>query len=159
VQNIAIPGNTKLAQSKRGREISETYKDSQMMSAETSWLYMANHPVICDSVAMMLVAIVGNLNPTIEKKSTQTLSSGELYDFKRDLLWVLYDQGYMNSFPFGLMELRDCEEHRGSKRSDEWVTIPEIPEPILMNEKLFWDAIQVNQRLYQDLQTYPYFCT
>jgi hypothetical protein len=120
---------------------------------------MANHPVICDSVSMMLVAIVGNLNPTIEKKSTQTLSSGQLYDFKRDLLWVLYDQDCMNSFPFGLMELGDCEEHRGSKRSDEWVTIPEIPEPILMNEKLFWDAIQVNKRLYQESQTYPYFCT
>lgn len=156
---IAIPGNTKLAQSKRGRDISETYKNSPTMTPECSWLYMAKNPVICNSLSMVLVAVFGNLNPTIEKKSSTTLSSGQLYDFKRDLLWVLHDQEAMKNFPFGLMELGDCEEHRGSKRSEEWVTIPEIPEPILMNEKLFWDAIEVNQRMYNESQTYPYFCT
>jgi hypothetical protein len=65
---IAILSNTKLAQSKRGCETSEIYKDSQTMTAETSWLYMTKHHVICESVAMMLVAIVSNLNPTIERR-------------------------------------------------------------------------------------------
>jgi hypothetical protein len=38
------------------------------------------------------------------------------------------------------------------------VTVPDVKEPILMNEKLFLDAIQVNREVYNDSQTYPYFC-
>ncbi|KAL7533410.1 hypothetical protein ACHAXR_005213, partial [Thalassiosira sp. AJA248-18] len=48
---VAIPGNTKAAQSKRGKDISFTFEQLKRdnISAATSWLYMANNPVLCDS--------------------------------------------------------------------------------------------------------------
>lgn len=157
---VAVPGTTKAAQAKRGREIAETFPKDATLTPQTSWLYMASNAVVCDSIPMTLVAVVGNINCTIEKQQPQkkSLASGQLYDFKRDLLWILYDHGHMSKFPFGLLELGDCEEHRGSPRSEEWVKVDSIPEPILQNEKLFYDAILINQVLYNEAQVYPYFC-
>ena len=160
---VAIPGNTKLARSKRGRDIAYTFEDSQKkfphLTPETSWLYMASNAVVCDSIGMTLVAVFGNINCTIEKnKKGQFLGSQQLYQVKRELLWALYDLGYMEKFPFGLLELGDCEEHAGSPRSSEWVTVADLEEPILVNEKLFLDAIQINKDLYNEAQVYPYYC-
>jgi menin len=156
---VTVPGNTKLAKSKRGRDIKDTFsKDTKFqLTPGTSWLYMASNPVVCDSIPMTLVAVIGNINCTIEKTKRGSFASKQLYEFKRDLLWVLWEQGHMSKFPFGLIELGDCEEHCGSPRSEEWVTVPDIGEPILMNEKLFYDAIQINKNVYNDSQTYPYF--
>jgi menin len=159
---VAVPGNTKAAQAKRGREIAETFSKDAKLTPQTSWLYMASNPVVCDSLAMTLVAVMANINCTIDKQQGQKhprcFASGQLYDFKRELLWVLYDEGHMAKFPFGLLELGDCEEHRGSSRSEEWVEVDYIPEPILQNEKLYWDAININKTLYNEAQVYPYFC-
>jgi hypothetical protein len=106
------------------------------------------------------VAVVGNINCTIEKmKKGYYLGSGQLYDVKRELLWILYDLEHMKRFPFGLLELGDCEEHRGSPRSSEWITVADLDEPILVNEKLFRDAIQINHDNYNEAQVYPYYCT
>jgi hypothetical protein len=161
---VAVPGTTKAAQAKRGREIATTFSKDATLTPETSWLYMASNPVVCDSIPMTLVAVVGNINCTIEKQQQQQqqqkkyLASGQLYDLKRDLLWILHDQGHMSKFPFGLLELGDCEEHRGSPRSEEWVQVDDISEPIMQNEKLFLDAIHINKTLYDEAQVYPYFC-
>ena len=162
---VAVPGNTHVAQAKRGREIGETFVSgsTSSLTPETSWLYMASNPVICDSLGMTLAAVVGNINCTIDKKksggssSVQSLSSGQLFDVKRELLWVLYDQGHLSKFPFALMELGDCEENRGSPRGSEWVHVDGITEPVLFNEKLYLDAIQINKELYDEAQVYPYF--
>ena len=121
---VAVPGTTKAAQLKRGREIAHTFSKGTTLTPQTSWLYMASNPVVCDSLPMTLVAVVGNVNCTIERQlhpHNRSLMSGQLYDFKRDLLWILYDHGHMSKFPFGLLELGDCDEHRGSPRSEEWV--------------------------------------
>ena len=155
---VAVPGNTKLARSKRAREIAETFPEKSSLTPEASWLYMASNPVVCDTVPMALVAVMGNINCTIEKRKGWSLASAQLYDLKRDLLWVLYDQGHMKKFPFGLMELGDCEEHRSSARGEAWVMIPDVKEPVLMNEKLFHDAIQISHNLYNEAQVYPYYC-
>lgn len=161
---VAIPGNNKLSKSKRAREIAATFEKTKeaapYLTPQTSWLYMASNPIICDTVKMALVAVVGNINCTIEKKKKgYYLGSGQLYDVKRELLWILYDHGHMKRFPFGLLELGDCEEHRGSPRSSEWITVADLDEPILVNEKLFRDAIQINRDHYNEAQVYPYYCT
>jgi menin len=159
---VAVPGNTHAAQAKRGREIGETFVPGSNLTPETSWLYMASNPVICESLGMTLAAVVGNINCTIDKKSggsssVQSLASGQLFDVKRELLWVLYDQGHLSKFPFALMELGDCEENRGSPRGSEWVCVDGITEPVLINEKLYLDAIRINKELYDEAQVYPYF--
>ena len=161
---VAVPGNTLAARAKRGREIGETFVPGSSLTPETSWLYMASNPVICDTLGMTLAAVVGNINCTIDKRrsgggssSLQTLASGQLFDVKRELLWVLYDQGHLSKFPFALMELGDCEENRGSPRGSEWVCVNGITEPILVNEKLYLDAIQINKEVYNEAQVYPYF--
>jgi menin len=155
---VAIPGNTKAAQAKRGREIAETFSKDAKLTPQTSWSHMASNPVICHSLPMTLVAIMANINCTIDKPEGYGWASGQLYDVKRELLWVLYDEGHMVKFPFGLLELGDCEEHRGSSRSEEWVEVDDFPEPILRIEKLFSEAIHINKTLYNDAQVYPHLC-
>ena len=43
-----------------------------------------------------------------------------MYRLRRELLWVLYDVGAMSAFPFGILELGDCEAMVGSERGEEW---------------------------------------
>lgn len=158
---VAVPGTTKAAQAKRGREIAETFSKGATLTPDTSWLYMASNPVVCETLGMTLAAVVGNINCFIDAKGGttphKTFASGQLYDLKRDLLWVLYDQGHLSRFPFALMELGDCEENRGSPRASDWVQAKGIPEPVLVNEKLYLDAIQINKEFYNEAQVYPYF--
>ncbi|KAG7370557.1 Menin domain family protein [Nitzschia inconspicua] len=182
---VAIPGTTNLAKSKRGREISFTLennndagddKPNQRIVPENSWLYMAKNPVVCKTLPMALVAIVGNMNPTIEMPSSANkpiLASGQLYDMKRDLLWILYDRGHMKEFPFGILELGDCEEHRETSRGKEEIELSSLdfipqyqqkssssynpPITITRNEQLLLEAIQINRSVFQEGQVYPYF--
>ena len=133
---VAVPGNTKASQSKRGREISETFIDllkqsprqesRKNITAETSWLYMQGNAVLCDNPCMVLAGIVGNMNCDIDKQkhvgvsNKPVLVSGVLYKLKRDILWQLYDAKCIDIFPFALMELGECEEHLSSERGMEW---------------------------------------
>ncbi len=183
---VAIPGNTKASQSKRGREISETFVDLQKQSprqqsrknitAETSWLYMKDNAVLCESAGMALAALVGNMNCDIDKQKPVGESgkpqvvSGALYQIKRDMLWVLYDAGCMENFPFALMELGECEEHLSSERGLEWVDASELLKSegkdvnvtsadgtmVLQNEYFFLLAISISKKNYMDKQVYPY---
>ena len=183
---VAVPGNTKASQSKRGREISETFIDLQKQSprqesrknitAETSWLYMKGNAVLCDNPCMVLAGIVGNMNCDIDKQkhvgvsNKPVLVSGALYKLKRDLLWQLYDAKCIDNFPFALMELGECEEHLSSERGMEWtdastlLTNEEIKDEdsgkgktmVLRNEHLFLLAISISKKNYRDAQVYPY---
>lgn len=157
---IAIPGNQKTQRMKRGKEISEVFTSNvhrqSNLSPRTSWLYMATNPVICKSLPMMLAATFGNINCQIEKKQGKSISSEECYAVKRDLLWVLYDASHLDSFPFALSELGDCEENVTSNKGLEELTLPELSEEILAIEKLFIDSILVSRESYNDAQVYPY---
>lgn len=183
---VAIPGNTKTSQSKRGREISETFLDLQKQSprqqsrknitAETSWLYMKDNAVLCESAGMALAALVGNMNCDIEKQNPigesgkPQVVSGALYQMKRDMLWVLYEAGCIENFPFALMELGECEEHLSSERGLEWVDASELLKNegkdvnatsadmtmVLQNEYFFLLAISISKKNYMDKQVYPY---
>eukprot|EP00956_Cyclotella_meneghiniana_P013709 scaffold19997_cov84-Cyclotella_meneghiniana.AAC.3 len=180
---VAIPGNTKASQCKRGKEISHTFSELKSnITPETSWLYMASNAVVCDTPGMVLGAILGNVNCDVEKlKKTSSSNdekpqvvSEELYKLKRDMLWILYDAGFIARFPFALMELGECEEHFGSERGLQWVDIGDLITTregessnaddkksrdemmALWNEKLFLDAIHVSQTNYGNAQVYPY---
>ena len=183
---VAIPGNTLASQSKRGKEISETFIQlKSSITPESSWLYMASNPVLCDSPGMALAALLSNVNCDVEKMKMGTNSDGKpqvvskaLYKLKRDMLWTLFDAGYMKNFPFALMELGECEEHVGSERGMEWVNVGSLVKnmdadvdttnvdtsaetdetTVLWNEKLFLDAISVSRNVYNDSQVYPYLC-
>jgi hypothetical protein len=192
---VAIPGTTKLAKSKRGREIVHTLENESTASSssssttastkrrrrpitpENSWLYMASNPVICTTTGMTLVAIVGNMNPNIDTNNQQSsstnhrpaLCSAQLHDLKRDLLWMLYDGGHMKRFPFGMMELGDCEEHRESNRGNELIPLSSLgfiateesntegALEVTRNEQLFLEAMHINRVQYNEAQVYPYF--
>jgi hypothetical protein len=182
---VAIPGNTKVSQSKRGREISETFIDLQKqsprqqsrrnVSAETSWLYMKDNAILCHTPGMALAALVGNMNCDIGKQKPvgetgkPQFVSGALYKLKRDMLWVLFDAKCIDFFPFALMELGECEEHLSSERGLEWVDASEMLRDmslygatnvgqtmVLRNEHFFLMAISVSKKNYKDAQVYPY---
>lgn len=165
---VAVPGNTKAAQSKRGKCISETFEQLKRdnISAETSWLYMGKNPVVCDSPGMALAAMVSNVNCDIDKQKPggsadkPQVVSRALYRMKRDMLWHLHEQ-YMNNFPFALIELAECEEHLSSERGMEWVDVSDLlgtskETLVLRNEKLFLDAISIDCEVFGDSQVYPY---
>lgn len=172
---VAIPGNTKAVQLKRGREISETFLETKStVTPETSWLYMASNAVVCDTPGMILAAMLGNVNCDVERLKKTSINddkpqvvSGAMYKLKRDMLWILYDAGYLEKFPFAIMELGECEEHFGSDRGMRWVNVSELVQAsefigdetmALMNEKLFLDAINMSKIYYGDSQVYPYLC-
>jgi hypothetical protein len=179
---VAIPGNTKASINKRGKEISETFGEQSAVTPNTSWLYMASNPVICDKPGMVMAAILGNVNCDVEKLKKASsnddkpqVASSALYKLKRDMLWILLDEGYLTQFPFALMELGECEEHFGSARGMKWVDVGDLISSefyndggsgeesaqetiVLWNEKLFLDAICISRTVYDDSQVYPYLC-
>ena len=175
---IAIPGHTKEIQQTRGLEVAEALKkaskhrqDAAEVTPETSWLYMRKHPVICHDVFMALAAVIGNINCSINEKNngsatfmthpSQQLTSAPLMDLKRDLLWILKERGHLSKFPFALMELGECEEHRSTSRGLRWVDVTDLigtVEQVTGVEKLYMDAMTISKTLYGDAQAYPYFC-
>ena len=172
---IALSGNTKEIQQTRGLDVSEALMKSHKhktlpytVTPETSWLYMRKHPVICDTIPMTLAAIVGNINCSIVDKNTNNnstrltnfVASAPLLDLKRDLLWILNDNGHLAKFPFALMELGECEEHRTTARGLEWCDVSHmgIHDPVMGVEKLYLDAMAISRSVYGDAQAYPYFC-
>ena len=54
-------------------------------------------PVVCDRY-MELAALVNAINPAINA-TTDSLEVGEL---QKELLWLLYDQGHLKSFPMAI---------------------------------------------------------
>ena len=166
---VAIPGNTKAAQSKRGKDIVSTFEElkNDNITPETSWLYMHGNSVICDTPHMTLAAMFGNLNCDIDKQKVggdgnkPHIVSKPLYKIKRDMLWILYDTLCMSTFPFALMELAEAEEHLSSERGMELIDATELLKSkgtieILKNEELFLQAIHISQTRYKDKQVYPY---
>ena len=184
---IAVPGNTKAARERRGREIGETFSSdgssssskphrwgggsgTGRLTAHTSWLYMASNPIVCRTVPLAIAAAVANVNCHIETLGGKNVSSGPLYDIKGELLWALYDGGFLDGFPYALAELGECEENRGEGRGCDWVDAGPGPpglgvgvreergeeKRILMNERLYLDAIRVSRERYGDQQVYPY---
>jgi hypothetical protein len=138
---VAISGNTKDIQTKRGQEISCTFAESKNgLSVDNSWLYMFKNPILCNNPCMILMAMIANMNCDIDKQKPITIDSSStksllisrsLYLLKRDMLWILHDHASDNRimrFPFALMELGECEEHVGSVRGMERVAMSEKEE-------------------------------
>ncbi|KAL7558717.1 hypothetical protein ACA910_013430 [Epithemia clementina (nom. ined.)] len=135
---VAIPGNTKAQQAKRGQETSLTFaaaaggKATTMhpskprLTPQTSWLYMGMAPVYCSTPSMIVAAALANLNFQIEQSLAQRYerNSRPLIELKRDLLWVLKDANQIDKFPFALCELAWSEEHVTSERGEAQVAIP-----------------------------------
>ena len=167
---VAIPGNTKAAQEKRGKDISSTFEElkrNNSITAETSWLYMRGNAVVCDTPGMAFCAMVGNISCDIDKQKVSAIAdgskkqivSGPLYKMKRDMLWILEGEGYMRKFPFALMELGEAEEHISSAKGSELVNVKlngKATTEVLRNEKLFLDAMHISKAEYGDAQVYPY---
>lgn len=155
---LAVPGNTKAAQSKRGRDISFTFKDKKDLDPQKSWLYMGKCPIICESTEMAISAVLSNITCLIETKKTTSLVSGALIEVKRELLWILYEAGHLSKFPYAMMELGDCEEYLPSTKGEEWVDISDVQGKVLMIEYLYHKAIATSRTFYANGQVYPYCC-
>jgi Menin len=172
---IAIPGNTKEVQQTRGLDVAEALekanknkKLSYAVTPDSCWLYMKSHAVVCKTIPMTVGAVLGNINCSIQAKgstsnnlnSSNYFVSGPLMDLKRELLWVLKDDNHLTQFPFALMELGECEEHRTTARGLEWVDAIDqgIQDKVMAVEKLYLDAMFISRNQYGDAQAYPYFC-
>jgi Menin len=171
---IAIPGNTKEVQLTRGLDVAEALMKANKrksfpyeVTAETSWLYMRKHAVVCNSIPMALAALAGNINSSIVTKNITTKStlseyfaSGPLLDMKRELLWTLKDHGHLQRFPYAVMELAECEDHRSTARGLDWVDVADmgIQDKVMGVEQLYLEAMSISRVLYGDSQAYPYFC-
>lgn len=151
---VAVPGNTKEQQAKRGRSIAETFRETSRLTPETSWLYMGKAPVVCNTNATILAAAIANINASITCTAAAETYSRPLLILKRELLWILYDMDALKRFPFGLCELGWSEEHMTSTRGEEIVAV--AGHNMTKMESLYQEAIQCSKEHYYDLQVYPY---
>ncbi|XP_022108550.1 menin-like [Acanthaster planci] len=106
--------------------------------AEGSWLYLNDHPVVCDR-RMEVAALVSAINPSINS----SLDSIELASLQQDLMWLLYDLGHLKKYPMALGNLGDLESIDPT---------PGRPSTI----ELFQEAIAVGQNEYDNHHVYPY---
>lgn len=109
-----------------------------IIKAKTSWLYVAGQPVVCDR-HMEVAALVSSINPAINSN----YDSIEIGALQQELLWLLYDQGFLKQYPMALGNLGDLEE-----------IAPSIGRPSSL--RLFEEAIEVNRRVYNNHHVYPY---
>jgi hypothetical protein len=156
---VALPGNTKAQRLKRGQDVANTFSNKATTTPETSWLYMAGNAVRCDTNAMLLAAVIANVNCLIDNKTDYERYSEPLLLMKRELLWILYDRKLLDPFPFALCELGWTEEHVTSTRGEKEVSIVWESQPVHVTamEALYHQAIKVSQTQYNDKQIYP-FC-
>jgi len=155
---VAIPGNTKAQRKKRGQEIIKTFQNSQL-TPNTSWLYMFQNAVYCRTPGMILGAILANVNALIDHNNNRwELYSEPLLILKRELLWILKNNGYLERIPFALCELGWSEEHMTSEGGEKRVSIELEDETadVTTMEALYHEAIKCNKQRYQDKQVYPY---
>ncbi|XP_038078684.1 menin-like [Patiria miniata] len=106
--------------------------------AEGSWLYLNDHPVVCDR-RMEVAALVSAVNPSV----SSSLDSIELASLQQDLMWLLYDLGHLKKYPMALGNLGDLESIDPT---------PGRPSTI----ELFEEAIAVAENDYDNHHVYPY---
>lgn len=116
---------------KRGQPINQAV-------SEKHWLYLNGYPVVCTK-EMEVAAMVSAINPSI----TATIDSVEMGSLQQELLWLLYDMGYLAKYPMALGNLGDLEEICES---------PGRPPPIT----LFEEGVQSGVTYYNNQHIYPY---
>lgn len=62
-----------------------------------SWLYVNGYPITCNR-HMEVAALVSSINPSL----TVTTDCLEVSIFQQELLWLLYDMGYLDKYPMAL---------------------------------------------------------
>lgn len=62
-----------------------------------SWLYVNGQPVVCNR-HMEVTALVSSINPSL----SMTSDVKEVADFQQEVLWLLYDCGYLERYPMAL---------------------------------------------------------
>jgi len=62
-----------------------------------TWLYVNGRPVVCDR-HMEVAALVSSMNPSL----SVTSDAKEVAELQKELLWLLYDHGYLDRYPMAL---------------------------------------------------------
>ncbi|KAI5745939.1 hypothetical protein M8J76_015719 [Diaphorina citri] len=106
--------------------------------ASKSWLYVNGCPVICNRYTEV-AALVSSINPSL----SATSESVEVSLLQQQLLWLMYDNGYILRYPMAIGNLGDLEEiNPTSGRS---------PCSIL-----FQEGIISSRKYYHNMHVYPY---
>jgi len=101
-----------------------------------NWLYLKGHVVHCNTVFMVVAALVSSLNPSLTPNS----DSLPLADLQRQLLDLFYTNGHLNKYPMAIGNLADlCELTLNSTSSD-----------------LYYEAVSSALVHYDDHHIYPY---
>lgn len=93
--------------------------------------------MICDRYLSIATQVSG-MNLSINA----TQDSEELAILQQQLLWVLYDYGYLEKYPMALGNLGDLEDVLGCNRKRP--------------TELFFEAIESAKKYYNDYHVYPY---
>ncbi|CAB3223519.1 unnamed protein product [Arctia plantaginis] len=140
---------------KRGRSVGDGI-------SSLSWLYLAGKPVICNR-NMELAALVASINPTL----TPTIDVHEIAQMQHQLLWLLYDKGYLDAYPMALGNLADLDEYMKvsncSGDNTEDIVFPGDTSFTLADSTprpdagaLYTQAIRSARTNYEDRHVYPY---
>uniref|UniRef100_A0A8D8YT63 Menin n=1 Tax=Cacopsylla melanoneura TaxID=428564 RepID=A0A8D8YT63_9HEMI len=103
-----------------------------------SWLYVNGCPVICNRFTEV-AALVSSINPSL----SATSESVEVSLLQQQLLWLMYDNGYILRYPMAIGNLGDLEEINP--------TPGRSPCSIL-----FQEGIISSRKYYHNMHVYPY---
>lgn len=106
--------------------------------ASKSWLYVNGCPVICNRYTEV-AALVSSINPSL----SATSESVEVSLLQQQLLWLMYDNGYILRYPMAIGNLGDLEEINP--------TAGRSPCSIL-----FQEGIISSRKYYHNMHVYPY---
>ncbi|KAF6207524.1 hypothetical protein GE061_015970 [Apolygus lucorum] len=129
-QTIEVTWHGKGSEDKRGRSV-----DGGVNSR--SWVYLNGYPVIC-SRHEEVAALVSAINPSLNATS----DSIEVAEFQQQLLWLLYDNGYLDKYPLALGNLSELEEIKAIGRVN--------------CVALLQQGIHSAKRFYSNMHVYPY---
>ncbi|CAH1407056.1 unnamed protein product [Nezara viridula] len=103
-----------------------------------SWLYVNGYPITCNR-HMEVAALVSSINPSL----TVTTDCLEVSIFQQELLWLLYDMGYLDKYPMALGNLAELEELKP--------TDGRVPCFSLLQQ-----GILTARKYYNNMHVYPY---
>lgn len=128
---IEVTWHGKGSEDKRGQDVTPGIESK-------AWLYLSGMPVICDR-HMEVASIVTAINISL----TSNVDCVEVADLQQQLLWLLYDMGYLEKYPMALGNLGELEE-----------VSPTIGRKSC--EALYIEAIQSAKVYYSNHHVYPY---
>ena len=109
-----------------------------------NWLYLRGHAVVCDSLDLVVSALISSLNPSIGSNA----DSLPLAVIQCDILRSLHSKNFLTRYPMSLGNLADLMELTSVTHHS--------PEEDFIAEDLYYESISSSMTYYDSHHIYPF---